>query len=165
MNAPTKVSLPFSLLTATSTVPGVCAGVTTSSVVVLMKVTDAARPSNVAELLAVKPVPVKVTVSPPRGVPAGGESEVKAGGLLYVNPPTRVSLPFSVLTATSTAPGACAAVTTSRVVELTKVTDAARPSNVAELLAVKSVPERVTVSPPSGVPLVGDSEVSEGGSL
>ena len=82
MNAPTRVSLPFPLLTDPSTVPGVCAGVTASRVVALTNVTDATIPPKVAEVLAVKPVPPTLTASPPRGVPLVGESEVREGELL-----------------------------------------------------------------------------------
>ena len=149
------------------TEPVAWAGVTAVRLVALTKVTEAAGvPPNSKVVEAVKSVPVRVTVSPPRGVPLLGETEVKAGGLLKLNPPRRVSEPFPFVTVTSTRPAAWAGVTAVRVVALTKVTEVAGvPPKSAVVVAVKSVPVRVTVSPPRGVPLLGDTEVRVGGLL
>ena len=81
MNAPTSVSDPFTLLTATSTVPAACAGVTAVSSVVLTKVVAAAVPSMLTTASAVKLVPVIVRVSPPSGEPLLGATDVNDGGV------------------------------------------------------------------------------------
>ena len=84
---------------------------------------------------------------------------------MYMNPATSVSLPVAFETVTFTVPNP-AGVTAFKAVELTNVTDAAGtpPKSIAVPL-VKLVPARVTVSPPNGVPLLGESEVKTGGLL
>ena len=70
-----------------------------------------------------------------------GDTKVSAGGLLYVKPATRVSVPLTFVTVTSTAPGTCAGVTAVNVLESTNVTDAAGPpSKVTVVEAVKFDP-------------------------
>ena len=73
---------------------------------------------------------------------------------------TRVSLPFALLTTTSTVPAAWAGVTAVNVLAFTNVTEVAGvPPRVTAVLAVKSLPVRVTLSPPNGLPLLGEIEV------
>ena len=89
INPPNRVSDPFTFVTVTSTVPAAWAAVTAVRVVALTKVTEAAGvPPKSTVVVVVKLVPVRVPVSPPRGVPLLGETEVKLGGLLNVKAPT-----------------------------------------------------------------------------
>ena len=136
-------------------------------VVTFTKDTEVAEvPSNSTVVEAVKSIPVRMTLSPPNGLPFAGEAEAKVGAKLYVNPPTRVAVPFSLLAATSTAPDAWGGVTADSVVAVRKVTAAAGvPPNVTEVVALKSVPTTVTLSPPKGVPLLGSTAVTLGGLL
>ncbi len=65
-------------------------------------------------------------------------------------------LPPGVVTATSTAPAACAGVVAVMVVALTTVTlVAGTPPNVTAVAPVRLVPVMVTLVPPTVVPLVG----------
>ena len=82
MKALARVSLPLTLETLTDTVPGACAGVVTCSVVALTKVVVAAMPSIEALVVAVKLLPLKVTLSPPRGEPLSGVTAAIVGGAL-----------------------------------------------------------------------------------
>ena len=54
--------------------------------------------------LTVKPLPLRVTDSPPSGDPFAGLTDVTWGGLMEVNAPTKVALPFSFVAVTSTTP-------------------------------------------------------------
>ena len=82
MNALARVSLPLALATLTDTVPGAWAGVVTCRVMAFTKVVAAAMPSMEAVVAAVKLLPLKVTVSPPRGEPLSGVTAVIVGGAL-----------------------------------------------------------------------------------
>ena len=72
-------------------------------------------------------------------------------------------MPPGVVTATATAPAACAGVTAVNVVALTWVNEAAAtPSKVTALTLVRFVPVIVTAVPPAVVPFVGDTVPSVG---
>ena len=85
MKAASSVSMPFGSVTVTSTVPGAWAAVTTMSVVESTNVTEVVGvPPKSTVVAAVNPKPVKVTVSPPRGDPLVGLTDVTAGRTLKV---------------------------------------------------------------------------------
>ena len=69
MKAPVAVVLPPVVLTVTSTVPAVWAGVSTARVLSLITPNDAGVPPKVTPLVWLNSVPVMVTVSPPLALP------------------------------------------------------------------------------------------------
>ncbi len=105
----------------------------------------------------VKPVPVSVTAVPPAAGPDCGLIAVTVGAATNVKPFARLPLwPSRLVTTTSTAPGACAAVTAVIEVALTTVTlVAATPPIVTVAPVVKPVPVSVTAVPPAAGPTDG----------
>ncbi len=83
----------------------------------------AATPPIVTVAPVVKPVPVSVTAVPPAAGPLTGLIAVTVGAATNVKPFARLPLwPSRLVTTTSTAPGACAAVTAVIEVALTTIT-------------------------------------------
>jgi hypothetical protein len=168
LNPVAFVPEPPESVTVTLTLAATWAGVFTFMVVVLVTDTTvpAVVPNFTAAVVAVKLVPVIVTVVFPAIGPEAGESDVTVGtGGMYLNPVTFVTVPPESVTLTVTlAPFACDGVFTLMVVVLvtTTLVAAVPPKVTASVVATKLVPVIVTVVPPAVVPEVGASEVTVG---
>lgn len=150
-------------VTTTATVPvpiGVVAVIEVAEPTLTL-VADA--PPNVTVAPVTNPVPVIVTAVPPAGSPPFGDTAETVGAARYVNPPDEATKPPGAVSATSTAPAACAGVVTITVVPVTVPKVPATPSNVTEVVPVKLVPVIVTIVPPAGRPPFGTIEVIVGG--
>src|SRR5690606_3044707 len=85
-------------------------------------------------------------------------------GAAYVNAPARVVVPPGVVTATSTAPAACAGVIAVIWVALSRgKLVAAVPPNVTAVAPVGSAPVRTTLVPPVAGPVAGETGERAGG--
>ena len=155
VNALGKLAVPPAVVTATSCVPSVPAGVTA---VMLVEETTftlvAANPPTVTLLAPVKSVPVMVISVPPRVVPDDGLTpEIVGVDTTNVNALGKLVVPLGVVTATSFAPALPAGVTAVMLVDETTFTlVAATPPTVTLLAPVKFVPVMVIAVPPRVVP-------------
>src|SRR5438876_11245199 len=146
-----------------------CAPPISVSEVLLTTVTFvAAVPPRLTVAPAAKPGPVRVTAVPPLLVPELGEIALTVGAGLF---PTRRSSdlplwPSELVTTTSTAPAAWAAVVAVSEVLLTTVTFvAAVPPRLTVAPAAKPVPARVPAVPPLLVPELGEIALTVGAGL
>ena len=123
----------------------------------------AATPPMVTAVAPVKLVPLIVTPVPPAIGPLTGLIAVTVGAPTWVKSPVPVPVPPGVVTATSTAPAACAGVVAEMVVGFTIARPvAATPPIVTAVAPVKMVPLIVTAVPPPMGPLVGLIPVTVG---
>ena len=110
----------------------------------------AAVPPKVTADVPVRLVPVSTTFAVVElVVPWFGDTDVKVGGAPYVNADDVVPVAYGLVTATATAPAACAGVTAVIEVALATVKDtAATPPNVTAVAPEKLVPLIVTDAEP-----------------
>jgi hypothetical protein len=79
-----------------------------------------------------------------------------------VKPFTAVALPWSVVTTTSAAPGACGGVVATTWLAVTAPRRAAVPPKVTLFVPLKNAPVIATLCPPAALPLAGDIPVRPG---
>lgn len=157
--------MPSGLVTVTSTVPALPAGLVAVIEESLSMVNDAALVEPKVTLVTfVKLAPVIVTAVPPLLVPEFGEIEVTTGiGLAYVKPLAKLTVPPGKIKTTSTAPLVWAGVVALTVVLFTFVTEVAGvPPNSTEVTPLKLGPEITTLVPPAVGPLEGVTDVIAG---
>lgn len=170
VGTPTKVN-PFVLVawppivvSTTFTAPAEWAGVTTVTELALTFVSDVpAVPPNVTAVVFAKLVPVIVTVVLPVDGPLTGDTVVIVGAAIYRYPSVLVTSPPAVFNTTSTAPAACAGVTTVIDVALELAIEVpAVPPKVTLVVPAKFVPVIVTVVEPVAGPETGETVVIVG---
>jgi len=132
--------------------------------VALMVDTVTADPPKETVAPATKPVPVTVTAVPPALAPLLGVTPSTVGaGAAYVKQPVQVPLCESgLVTATFTAPAACAVVVPVMLVALMIETVSAEPPNDTVAPLWKSLPAIVTDVPPALAPLLGVTVLTVG---
>src|SRR5437867_1292410 len=162
---PVQVPLCVSaLVTMTFTAPAACAVVVPVIAVALMVDTFKADPPKETAAPAAKPVPVTLTDVPPALPPLLGVTEATVGaGATYVKQPVQMPLCVSgLVTATLTAPAACAVVVPVMLAALIVETVSAEPPNETVAPLWKSLPAIVTDVPPAVTPLLGVTELTIG---
>ena len=154
MNRPAAVAafVPPTVVTRTSTVAGVCGGVTALICVALAIVKLAAGTTpNLTEVAPENPVPVMVTVVPPECGPLVGLRPVTAGAATYVNLSVLTAglVPAGVVTLTSTVPAAWAGLVAKRAIsETTLKEEGGGGSEVTAVAPVKEAPAMAITVPP-----------------
>jgi hypothetical protein len=166
VNSVLAALLPPGVVTTTLAVPAAPAGVVAVIDVALATETlVAATPPIVTPVAPVNPVPVIVTGVPPAVVPLLGVNELTVGaGVTYVNSVLAALLPPGVVTTTLAVPAVPAgAVAVIDVALTTETPVAATPPILTPVAPVNPVPVIVTAVPPAVVPLVGEIDVTVGG--
>ena len=161
---------PPGVVTTTSTVPAVFAGLVAVTVVAFRTENVVAGvPPNDTPVAPVRLVPVTVTTVPPAVDPLDGDNDVTVGagevGAWYVNfePADAADDPPGVVTTTSTVPADFAGDTAViDVPEFTTTPVAAVPPKVTPVAPVRFVPVIVTDVPPAVEPLDGLKLVTVG---
>ena len=145
------VTEPPTVVTLMVTVPAVCAGLVTTSVVATSDVTLVAGLAPKATAVApLRWVPLMVTTVPPVVYPVVGANVVMVGGgWTYLNFAVDVTEPPAVVTMMATVPAVSAGLVTTSCVKVSDVTLAAGLApNVTAVAPAKWVPLMVTTVPP-----------------